>query len=128
MNDQHGRSFDRITLKGMQFAGIHGVGDEERAFPQVIEVDLEVETDLSSAAASDNVADTVDYGPLVAICREVVEDGSHRLLEGIGGAIVTRVLAATPAQAVTVRVRKLAVPIDVEIESAQVELRRERSA
>jgi dihydroneopterin aldolase len=128
MNDPNGRSLDRITLKGMQFAGIHGVGEEERAFPQVIEVDLEVETDLSRAAASDNVADTIDYGPLVAICREVIEDGSFRLLEAIGGAIVTRVLAATPAQAVTVRVRKLAVPIDVEIESAQVELRRERSA
>jgi dihydroneopterin aldolase len=117
---------DRITLQGMQFAGVHGVGDEERSFPQVIEVDLEVETDLAAAAASDDVADTIDYGPLVAICREVVEGGDHRLLEAIAGAIVTRVLAASPASAVTVRVRKLAVPIDVEMESAQVELRRER--
>jgi len=117
---------DRITLRSMQFAGIHGVGAEERSFPQVIEVDLEVETDLARAAASDEVADTIDYGPLVRICREVVEDGSHKLLEAIAGAIVSRVLAATPADAVTVRVRKLAVPMDVEMESAQVELRRER--
>jgi dihydroneopterin aldolase len=119
---------DRISLRSMQFAGIHGVGAEERSFPQVIEVDLEVETDLARAAASDEVADTIDYGPLVRICREVVEDGSHKLLEAIAGAIVTRVLASTAADAVTVRVRKLAVPIDVEMESAQVELRRERSA
>lgn len=62
------------------------------------------------------------------ICREVVEDGSHRLLEGIGGAIITRVLAATTAEAVTVRVRKLAVPIDAEIDAAEVELRRERTS
>ncbi len=124
----NGRPTDRITLKAMQFAGIHGVGAEERAFPQVIEVDLEVETDLSRAAASDDVADTIDYGPLVAICRDVVETGNHRLLEGICGAIVSRVLGATTADAVTVRVRKLAVPIDVEMELAQVELRRERSA
>ena len=119
---------DRITLRGMQFAGIHGVGEEERAFPQLIEVDLEVETDLTRAAASDEVADTIDYGPLVAICREVVESGSQKLLEAIGGAIVSRVLDATRADAVTVRVRKLAVPIDVEMESAQVELRRERGS
>ena len=66
---------DRITLRAMQFAGIHGVGEEERSFPQVIEVDLELETELARAAASDDVADTIDYGPLVAICREVVEDG-----------------------------------------------------
>lgn len=38
---------DRITLRGMRFAGIHGVGREERDFPQVIEVDLQVETDLT---------------------------------------------------------------------------------
>jgi dihydroneopterin aldolase len=117
---------DRITLRGMQFSGIHGVGEAERAFPQVIEVDLEVETDLSRAAASDDVADTIDYGPLVAICREVVEEETQRLLEAIAGAIVNRVLAETRAEAVTVRVRKLAVPIDVEMEHAEIELRRER--
>jgi dihydroneopterin aldolase len=122
-----GGAGDRINLHGMQFAGIHGVGEAEREFPQVIEVDLEVEVNLSRASASDDVADTIDYGPLVRICREVVEDGTHRLLEGIAGVIVDRVFGETPADAVTVRVRKLAVPIDVEIEFAEIELRRERA-
>ena len=31
---------DRITLRGMQFMGRHGVSDEERAEPQPFEVDL----------------------------------------------------------------------------------------
>ena len=31
---------DLITLRGMRFAGRHGVGAEERATPQPIEVDL----------------------------------------------------------------------------------------
>jgi dihydroneopterin aldolase len=118
---------DRISLRGMRFEGHHGVSEEERAFPQLIEVDLELHADLEAAARSDVLADTIDYGPLVGLTRSVVEDGHHRLLEGIAGAIVERVLEAAPsATAVTVRVRKLAVPVDADIDHAEVTLSRER--
>lgn len=119
---------DRITLQGMRFEGRHGVSDEERAFPQPLEVDLVVEADLSNAARSDALSDTIDYGQLVEVCRAVVEDGDARLLEAVAGAIIERVLGASPAiHAVTARVRKLAVPVDADLDHAQVELRRERS-
>ena len=75
---------DTILLAGMRFEGIHGVSDAERAFPQLLEVDLEVTLDLSRAAASDELADTLDYGELVEACQRVVEQGSHRLLEAGG--------------------------------------------
>lgn len=117
---------DRISLHGMRFLGRHGVSDEERELPQEIEVDLEVEADLAAASASDDLADTVDYGPLVRICRHAVEARSFRLLESIAGAIATDVLASTAASAVTVRVRKLAVPIDADLDYSEVEIRRER--
>ena len=119
---------DRITLRAMRFEGRHGVSEEERSEPQPLEVDLEVEADLSRAAETDRVADTIDYGPLIAVCRDVVERGSYRLLEAIAGAIAERVLATTAAVAVTVRVRKLAVPVDADLDWAEVEIRRERSA
>ena len=116
---------DRITLHAMRFEGRHGVSDEERAFPQLFEVDLEVEADLGRAAASDALADTVDYGRLIEVCRTVVEDGSARLLEAIAGQIADGALATAPAvTAVTVRVRKLAVPVDADLDFAQVELKR----
>lgn len=117
---------DRITLSGMRFEGHHGVGEEERFLPQPIEVDLEVEADLSRAGRTDDVVDTIDYGPLVALCAGVVERDSFRLLESIAATIADRVLDTTPALAVTVRVRKLAVPVDADLDWAQVELRRER--
>ena len=118
---------DRISLSGMRFEGRHGVSDEERELPQLIEVDIEVRADLSAAARSDALEDTIDYGPLVEIARSIVEDGRYRLLEGIAGAIIERVLQDAPAAtAVTVRVRKLAVPIDADIDHAEVTLSRER--
>ena len=115
---------DTILLQGIRLEGCHGVTDEERALPQMLEVDLRVETDLRAAGRSDDLADTVDYGPLLEICRETVETASFRLLESIAGTIADRVLAVPRVLGVTVRVRKLAVPIDADLDFAQVEVRR----
>ena len=115
---------DTILLAGMRFEGIHGVSDVERSLPQLLEVDLEVALDLSRAAASDELADTLDYGELVEVCRRVVEEGSQRLLEAVAGAIAEEVTSRPGVAGVTVRVRKPAVPLDVELDFAQVELRR----
>ncbi len=120
---------DRITLSSMRYEGLLGVTDEERAFPQLVEIDLVIETDLSAAATSDALADTVDYTPFVESTGQVVEGGSFKLLEGLAGAVATAALAlSSDIEAVTVRVRKLAVPMDVSMDHAEVEIRRMRAA
>jgi dihydroneopterin aldolase len=120
---------DRITLSSMRYEGLIGATEEERLFPQMLEVDLVVEADLSAAAASDALGDTIDYGPLVALTERTVEGGRLTLLEGLAGRLASSVLDAAPAvAAVTVRVRKLAVPMDVSIDFAEVEIHRERAA
>ncbi|MFO7533742.1 MAG: dihydroneopterin aldolase [Candidatus Limnocylindrales bacterium] len=119
---------DRITLSSMRFEGLLGETQAERAYPQMLEVDLVIETDLAAAATSDALADTVDYGPIVELTERTIEGRSYRLLEGLAGALAAGVLGQSAAiDAVTVRVRKLAVPMDVSIDHAEVELRRERS-
>lgn len=120
---------DRITLSSMRFEGTLGADADERAFPQMLEIDLEIETDLGVASESDALSDTVDYSRLVELSERTVEGGSFVLLEGLAGALATGALKSSPAiAAVTVRVRKLAVPMDVSMDFAQVELRRERAA
>lgn len=120
---------DTITLAGMRFEGCHGVTDEERALPQLLEVDLEVRLDLEAAARTDDLDATVDYGPLIDIVRSVIEDGRQRLLEAVAGAILEGVLGADARTlGATVRVRKLAVPVDADLDFAQVTLSRERRA
>jgi 7,8-dihydroneopterin aldolase/epimerase/oxygenase len=117
---------DTISLRSMRFEGRHGATELERALPQEIEVDVEVEADLAPAAASDNLADTINYGSLLEVCRHIVEERSFKLLEAIAGTIAAEVLATSTASAVTVRVRKLAVPVDADLDFAQVEIRRTR--
>lgn len=118
---------DRITLTSMRYECLIGVGEEERSFPQLLEIDLVIEADLSAATGSDALDDTIDYGPLVSLTEATTEEGTFRTLEGLAGALVRNVLEAAPqAAAVTVRVRKLAVPLDVSMDHAEVEIRRGR--
>ena len=118
---------DRITLSSMRYEGLIGATEEERVFPQMLEVDLVVEADLSAAAASDVLSDTIDYGLLVALTEQTVEQGGFTLLEGLAGALADGAMEVSPMiEAVTVRVRKLAVPMDVSMDHAEVQLRRQR--
>ena len=118
---------DRITLSSMRYECLIGATPDERAFPQMLEIDLVLEADLSAASASDDLVDTIDYGPLVTMTERLVAGRSYTLLEGLAGALASGALEAAPkAAAVSVRVRKLAVPMDVSVDWAEVEIRRER--
>ena len=119
---------DRIILKGIQFYGYHGVPDAEQETGHRYEVDLDLETDVTQAAA-DNVALTVDYG---AVAREVLALGTSRqfrLIETLATRIAEQILASQPrVEAVTVRVKKLLPPIPGVVEYAGVEITRRREA
>lgn len=56
----------------MKVRGQHGVFDHERANGQDFVVDVTVWIDLASAAATDNLADTYDYGALAQLAADVV--------------------------------------------------------
>jgi dihydroneopterin aldolase len=117
---------DRITLRGMQFMGRHGVSSEERAESQPIEVDLVVRLDLSRPAKSDDLADTVNYATLFELARQVAEQRSFHLLEALAGAIADAVLAGHPVDEVEVRVRKPKAPLSGAFETVEVRIRRRR--
>lgn len=117
---------DRIELRGMRFMGRHGVAPEERGEPQPFEVDLVLRLDLARAAASDELADTVDYAAAFEVARRIVEGRSFHLLEALAGAIADAVLAAFPVDAVEARVRKPKAPLPGAFETVEVRLRRRR--
>ena len=118
---------DRIILRGMRFTGTHGVLPAEQVTPQPFEVDVVLWTDLSHAAATDDLADTTDYGPIFEVARRVVEEERFALIERLAGAIADGVLAAAPAVSrVEVRVRKPEAPLPGELETVEVRLRRSR--
>jgi dihydroneopterin aldolase len=117
---------DRIELLGMSFQGRHGVRPAEREQTQEFKVDLEIETDLSEAGATDRLADTIDYTRARAAAREVIEGDSVELLESLAAAIAQRVLGLPRVEAVTVRVAKR--PAGMQpVDSAAVRIKRTRA-
>lgn len=119
---------DTITLRGMRFLGRHGVGIEERMEPQPFEVDVVLSVDLRPSAASDELADTVDYAAVFGTVAEIVERQSFRLVEALAGAIADAILAAQPINEVEVAVRKPKAPLPGAFETVEVRLRRRSAA
>ena len=118
---------DRIELRGLRVLGTHGVLAEERARAQPFEVDLDVELDLAGAAASDDLADTLDYGAVTDMVTRLVATDSFRLLEALAGRIAEAVLTDPRVAAVTVVVRKLRPPVAADLGTAGVRVTRSRA-
>ena len=117
---------DRITLRGMRFMGRHGVNPEEQLTAQPFEVDLILRAGLSRPAATDELADTIDYSAAFRVVAEIVEDRSYRLIERLAAAIADAVLATFPIDDVEVRIRKPKAPLPGAFDTVEARLRRKR--
>ena len=102
---------DRIEITGIEAYGYHGVFPEERRLGQTLVVDLVVEADLSRAGGSDRVEDTLDYGHLVRLTRDLVARSDHQLLEALAENLASLILEMELARRVHVRIAKPRAPI-----------------
>jgi len=115
---------DRIELRGLRVSAFCGLLPEERARRQPFEVDLDVHADLSAAAASDDLADTVDYGSLTTTVAAVATAERFDLMERFAGRIAEVVLAIEGVDAATVVVRKLRPPVPEDLATSGVRIHR----
>jgi 7,8-dihydroneopterin aldolase/epimerase/oxygenase len=123
--DRSDRS-DLVQLTGLRVRGHHGVFDFERRDGQDFVVDVALELDLRPAAASDELADTVDYGALATALAEVVGGEPVNLLETLVDRLATTCLADPRVRAATVTVHKPQAPIPLQFTDVAVTVRRER--
>jgi len=116
-----------IRVIGAEVYARHGVGEAERSIGGRYSFDLELETDIRAAAATDHVDDTIDYHRAYMIARDILTGTNRRLLEALVVEICDALMEGFPAaSACTVRLRKLSVPIDGVINAVEVEHRIER--
>ena len=101
-----------IGLEEMEFKAYHGCLEQEKVRGNVFTVDFRGELDLSSAAESDNLNDTLNYGEIYEIVAEEMSIPSE-LLENVAGRIVKAIEKSFP-QIVrfSVRVSKRRPPVD----------------
>ena len=124
----YGPERDAITLTGLRGKGFHGVFDFEKATGQEFVVDIVLHADLRAAGASDDLADTVNYGVVADLAMARLTGPSFDLIEALAEAIASDVLALGELVAVDVTVHKPTAPIAHAFADVSVTIRRRRTA
>jgi len=101
-----------IELEGMEFKAYHGCLEQEKIRGNSFTVDFRGELDLSAAAESDNLNDTLNYGEIYDLIAEEMSVPSE-LLENVAGRIVKEIERRFPQLiSFSVRVSKKRPPVD----------------
>jgi dihydroneopterin aldolase len=117
---------DRITLTGLRVFGYHGVFEHEKRDGQDFLIDVTVWLDLTAAAATDDLTQTVHYGELAERVAAIVAGDPRDLIETVAGDIADEVLTDERVREVEVTVHKPSAPIPLSFQDVAVTVRRTR--
>jgi dihydroneopterin aldolase len=117
---------DELAVTGIECFAHHGVFDFERREGQVFVVDLVLGIDTRPAAASDDLADTVNYGTLVADVKAAVERDPVDLIETVAQRITDVCLLDTRVEWARVTLHKPDAPIDATYSDVALTITRTR--
>ncbi|MFH1213289.1 MAG: dihydroneopterin aldolase [Candidatus Neomarinimicrobiota bacterium] len=116
-----------VRLNNMVFYGYHGVAEPEKILGGKIEVDVELEFDMTKVIRSDHLPDTINYEQVYQLVQEVVTQSKFFLIEALAGRILKKIFEQHPVELVRVRIRKPNAPIKGVLENVEVELMRRRN-
>lgn len=116
---------DVFLLRGLRLACICGALPSEQDRRQPYEFDIDVVAELT-ATTTDELADTIDYGSILARIEEVTVNESFQLFERMAQRVAEAVLADERILEVTVEVRKLRPPVTQFLDSSGVRIVRRR--
>ena len=72
---------DKVFITGLRATAVIGIYDWEREIRQNLRLDLEMQTDVRRAAASEDIADALDYEKISNRVRDFVEQSEFLLVE-----------------------------------------------
>ena len=110
---------DNIIIDELEVNFRVGVPAEERAKPQRLLVCVQMDLDTGPAAASDDLARTVDYYELTESIKRLGHDREWKLIETLAHDIASLVLANEIVEKVVVEIRKFILP-DTRFVAVQV--------
>ena len=118
---------DQITITGIHGYGHHGLFENERTNGQDFYVDLILNLDLSQAAQSDAIEDTVNYAEITELTHHEITTDPVNLIEKLAYRIAERILSSHPkVKAITVTVHKPQAPVGLKIQDISVVVNKTR--
>jgi len=117
---------DRISLRGLRAFGRHGVLPHERADGQIFIVDAVLWLDTRPAAATDDLALTVDYGALAGRLAEIISGEPVALIETLADRLAAACLADDKVSQAEITVHKPDAPVGLPLSDVTVTICRSR--
>ena len=118
---------DSVFVNGLVLHAYHGVMPHEGKVGQSFIIDLVLDIDLTDAAKSDKLADTISYDAVVNVVDRAFTGKRYRLVEAAAGAVADAVLQNFPRiQAVRITVRKPHAPLAAVFTDVGVTFKRTR--
>ena len=114
---------DTIVIKDLEVQFRMGVPDEERAQPQRLLISVEMELDVRSAAAADDLDQTVNYFEVYQAITGMGAGREWKLIETLAEEVAGLVLQQRRVDAVRVEVKKFILP-DARHVAVSIERRR----
>ena len=101
---------DQLILSGFEVWLKVGCTEEERAFPQRVEMDVTMTLPLGDAGKGDNLSATVDYAKACALIKQTLEPRTFKLAEAVAEQTADLLLWKFKLTSVTVLIKKRALP------------------
>ena len=96
-----------IAINNLVLTGTHGVTEKEKTTPQRFQINIVLQASRPQAAMTDRIEDTVDYRQVKKIAEAIIAGPHCKLLETLVDRIAEQILAVTPADCITVTIKKL---------------------
>jgi len=97
---------DLISVRDLAVPAVIGVHPWEREIEQTLVVSVEMAADVRKAAASDDLADALDYSAVAETIAAVLRDGKFRLIETAAERVAEHLLADFPLSWLRLELRK----------------------
>jgi dihydroneopterin aldolase/2-amino-4-hydroxy-6-hydroxymethyldihydropteridine diphosphokinase len=111
---------DRIRITGIRGRGFHGVLTHERRDGQEFIVDVVLAVDMTAAALTDDLVDTIDYGTVAQRVHDDITGDPCDLIETLAVRIAHTCLRDSRVASVEVTVHKPSAPIAVPFADVSV--------
>lgn len=111
---------NRIEVNGIKLYAHHGCMEEEAKIGGHYSVDIEVHTDFTEAAETDDLSKTVDYVTINQIVKEEMAIRS-KLIEHVGLRIMNRIQhEVNGIEGLQVKITKISPPINGDVANVAI--------
>jgi dihydroneopterin aldolase len=97
---------DRVFIENLTVETVIGIFDWEREIKQAVSLDLEMEFDIRAAAASDAIADALDYKAVSKRLIQFIEQSQFQLVEALAERCAAIVLDEFPVRHLRLKLSK----------------------